>query len=257
MRGPALSYRRKRRLLIVVVLAALAGAVTGAIVLIPNRNGAPSTPDLQQTLAAPTSTTARAQRTLRPADISPRDRHDMLKTLSLFISTAVTRHHPERSWQVVHPILREGLTRKQWSSGNIPVVPYPANGVDLITFVTYRGNEAMIEVLLEPAHGSTLVRKTFQAELRRLPTRRWAVSSWVPEGVSESQIRANAAGESKAVVAEAAHPQHLSGGWIWIPIGLIVGGLISAPLGLFVFGRVSNRRAEAQFRASSGRGSSR
>src|SRR5206468_8464478 len=142
--------------------------------------------------------------------------------IGLFVSSSVARHHPERSWPIVHQALREGLTKHQWSTGEIPVVPYPAAGVDLIKVESYTEQKALIEIFLEPARGSHLVRKTFQIELRHMASspHRWLVSSWVPEGVSESQIDLNARATTPAsVVAEASNPPRVSSKWIFVVLG--------------------------------------
>jgi len=161
------------------------------------------------------------------------------------VSTSVSRHHPERSWSIVGPDLREGMTRKQWSSGNIPVVPYPAAGVNLLRLESMEDQTALVEVVLEPPRNSHLVRKTFQIELHRLPSssRRWLVSSWVPEGVSESQ-RVVDASKEPAVVS---HREHLSSAWLLAVLGLLVGGLILFPAGLLFRESYQYRRAKADF----------
>jgi hypothetical protein len=130
----------------------------------------------------------------------------------------------------VHPILREGMTKRQWSTGNIPVVPYPVVGVDFIKLESVVRQTALVEIVLEPKPGSHLVRKTFQIELRRLssPQHRWAVSSWVPEGVSLSQMTLNAH-TSPAVVAAAYHAQHISTVWIIVLLAVLISGLILLP----------------------------
>src|SRR5436190_11968606 len=44
-----------------------------------------------------------------------------------FIETAVLRKHLDESFGLVAPVLRQNFTLKRWESGNIPVVPYPAD----------------------------------------------------------------------------------------------------------------------------------
>lgn len=244
-----LSHRWRRRLRGLTVVAVVAGGLATAVVLIP-RGG---THDEQTGPVAAPADTAPAQapppKEARFRKVGAADRHLIISALSLFISTSVARHHPERSFAVVHPLLREGMTRAEWRTGNIPVVPYPAAGVDLITFQAFTGRRALVEVLLEPVRGSNLVRKTFEAELRLEPAHRWAVSSWVPEGVSESQYAKNASTESAAVVAAAAHPRHLSTKWIFVPLGALLAGLLLTPAVVFVAQAIANRRAELEHAA--------
>jgi hypothetical protein len=44
-----------------------------------------------------------------------------------FLTTAVTRKHLASSYGLATPTLRQGLSEKQWLTGNIPVPYYPAN----------------------------------------------------------------------------------------------------------------------------------
>ena len=172
-----LSYRWRRRAVFVAVLGGVVGGVAAAVILLP-------TAEKTDTQARPSSGHAAAgaaAQPKRPAREPPNRRptaseqKQILATISLFISTSVARHHPERSFEIVDPGLREGMTKKEWSRGTIPVVPFPAAGVDLIQFQQFRGDIALIEVLLEPAKGSGLVRKTFQIQLHRSPLQKWLV----------------------------------------------------------------------------------
>ena len=47
-----------------------------------------------------------------------------------FVQTAVARENLEEAWELVGPNLRGGLTRKEWISGDNPVVPYPIDQLD-------------------------------------------------------------------------------------------------------------------------------
>ena len=53
-------------------------------------------------------------------------RREVGRVLRRFILTAVNRQDVGSSWDVSAPSLREGFSRKQWESGDLPVVPYPA-----------------------------------------------------------------------------------------------------------------------------------
>lgn len=169
-------------------------------------------------------------------------------TIALFVSTSVMRHHPERSWAIVHPVARQGLTKRQWSTGNIPIVPFPAAGVDLFTLQSAADRTVLAELLLEPSRKSNLVRKTFQIELRRAPRalHGWLISAWVPEGVSESQIQRDA--RSEPVVAS--HVQHLSGAWLVVLVAVLCGGLVLIPMALVVRETYLFHRANAAFHRS-------
>ena len=245
MRGWRLSYRWRRRAILLAVIGVMAGGIATAVILLPTgeRTDGNSRPDTAPGGAAAAARTVREPPSRRP---SPAERKAMLSTVSLFISTAVARHHPERAYDVVDSSLREGMTRKQWSTGLIPVVPFPAAGVDLVQFIRFRGDSALIEVFLEPARGSHLVRKTFQIELRLSSAGKWLVSSWVPEGVSQSQIDLNRP-ESPDVIAKAANPPRLSTRWIYLPLGILILGLVLTPLAIFGRHAYAHRRARKRY----------
>ena len=62
----------------------------------------------------------------KAAPFTKQDRQAVHQVLRKFVLTAVDRQDVGSSWQISAPSLREGFTRKQWSHGNLPVVPYPA-----------------------------------------------------------------------------------------------------------------------------------
>jgi hypothetical protein len=247
VRGGQLSYRRRRRLLRLAALCALAVGVTAAIVLLPRGEKL-----VRKPTSPPSAEETRPSTPPRQTHLSRAEKQRLVSTVSLFISSSVARHHPERSWAIVHPLLREGLTKREWSTGNIPVVPYPAVGVALIKLNSVVGSTAQVEILLEPKSNAHLARKTFLIELRRLPKapHRWAVSSWVPEGVSTSQMAMDTPTPPPAVVAKAFHAQHLSTLWIFAPVGLFIFALIGLPACLFMLDAHRFNRAKAEFLAS-------
>jgi hypothetical protein len=246
VRGGQLSYRRRRQVLGLSAVCAVSGGIATAIVLLPTGeklHREPSRPlSAEQSRPSPQPHETR---------LSAAERDRLVSSVSLFVTASVARRHPERSWAIVHPLLREGMTKRQWSTGNIPVVPYPAIGVVLLKRDSVVGRTALYEVVLEPEPKAHLVRKTFLIELRRLPRppHRWAVSSWVPEGVSGSQMALDAAARP-AVAARAYHARHLSTLWIFVPVGALFVGLILLPAGMFTLEAYRFSRAKAEFRAS-------
>src|SRR3954471_18074582 len=76
--------------------------------------------------AAPSASAATHHPTL-PAG----ERKAIQRTLEGFVLTAVARHHELRSWSLVTPHMRAGLTRADWAAGTPPVSPYPAEGSGL------------------------------------------------------------------------------------------------------------------------------
>lgn len=109
-----------------------------------------------------------------------------------FILTAVARRNLAESYDLVGPQLRQGMTRAQWMTGAIPVVPYPVNLVKLTPMkvdLSYR-DHALVEVALIPRDGAMLggakvKPQLFFLELRvygKGKNRHWLVTDWVPRG---------------------------------------------------------------------------
>jgi hypothetical protein len=107
------------------------------------------------------------------------------RVAGLFILTAVARKNLDQAWEITHPTLRQGLTRKQWLTGNIPVQPYPVDQLETAPLAideSYR-NSAVLEVALLPRRGSKIKPQTFFIGLKAVgkgKQRRWLVDYWAP-----------------------------------------------------------------------------
>jgi hypothetical protein len=100
-----------------------------------------------------------------------------------FILTAVARQNLAESYDLAHPELRNGFTRAQWKTGNIPVIPFPASDLDFASFkVEYSfANEVVLKVLLVPA-GTNVTPASFFIGLKRVGGKDgpWRVYYWAP-----------------------------------------------------------------------------
>ena len=103
-----------------------------------------------------------------------------------FIKSAVERRNLDAAYTIVHPDLKGALTRKQWDTGNIPVVTYPARNADTAAFVvdySYK-TSALLEVDLVARRGQDMrPHLLFFIGLKRAggtPTGRWLVNYWQP-----------------------------------------------------------------------------
>lgn len=100
-----------------------------------------------------------------------------------FIKTAVARKSLAASYDLVSPELRQGMTRKQWETGNIPVVYYPSGNLELATFKVDRSyaNEVVWEVFMVPKPGSGTDPARFYIGLKRADAKApWKVFYWAP-----------------------------------------------------------------------------
>jgi hypothetical protein len=239
------SPRRRRRLLwAVAVLGVLGGALALALVF-PNTgddSGAGSPAGKAEAPPEPPEEPEPATVQLTPAA-----RAAALKTAGDFIKTAVLRQRVDASWQLTAPSLRAGYTRKQWRTGDIPVVPYPVRSLASARWRvnhSYR-DDVGLDVLLLPKRGSGLRPATFAIDLRAVGSARrkhWLVESWTPVGVPPPSL---SPGQRRA--AQAAGPEPLGAVWLLVPVaGLLL--LLLIPCTVLLKGWRANRRAERAYR---------
>ena len=103
------------------------------------------------------------------------------RTAGEFILTAVVRKNLGRSWELTHPELRQGLTRKEWLTGNIPVQFYPAEAIDKASFKIDESHktDAVLEVALIPKQGAGVKPQIFFIGLKK-NAGHWQVNYWAP-----------------------------------------------------------------------------
>lgn len=110
---------------------------------------------------------------------------DAKATAKRWILGAVTRRDLAGTFDLTHPDIRGSMSRAQWASGNIPVIPYPADTVfDDRWRVDYSyEDEALLEVGLVPGEGESQRALTFYIGLKKVGTgadAHWVVNYWSP-----------------------------------------------------------------------------
>lgn len=211
------------------------------------------------------------------APFTAQRRREVGRVLRQFILTAVDRQDVGRSWNVSAPSLREGFSRKQWQSGDLPVVPYPAIDKGLNTgYVEYSYADAVgMEVYLFPKPGSGYSQLTADVELVKGKDGKWLVDYWMPKkfhgppSLAKTKAKAGtkikakaspvhrAAGKRSAAppaTAASAPSEPTKAGRVWwiVPIALL-SLIVLLPLGFGVGAWVRNRRAQREYLRSSGR----
>jgi hypothetical protein len=103
------------------------------------------------------------------------------KVAGEFILTTVTRKDLARGWEITHPSLREGMTRQEWLSGNIPIVPYPVSSTDSAPMSVEESfaDHAIMRVALSPEKGATVKPQLFFIGVRKFHGQ-WRVDYWGP-----------------------------------------------------------------------------
>lgn len=103
-----------------------------------------------------------------------------------FIKTAVMRKNLSAAYDMVNVDLKGRLTRHEWVTGDIPVVPYEARNADTAAFVVDYSYEtaALLEVdLVARPNTETRPHLLFFVGLKRQggkKTGRWLVDYWQP-----------------------------------------------------------------------------
>jgi hypothetical protein len=94
------------------------------------------------------------------------------------------RQNVASSYNLVHVDLKGRLTKKQWATGNIPVVDYPAANADRARFkIDYSyATSALMEIdLIAKPHSGVRPELLFFIGLKRAtPTSKWLVNYWEP-----------------------------------------------------------------------------
>jgi hypothetical protein len=242
VKGLLASPRRRRRLTWLALVLAL--GITAAILGIffpntsPTRHSAPFTKEPVQTVAP------------LPKEVrfTPEERKEVDAVAGRFIATAVFRNHVDDSYDLVMPEFHQGLTRKQWGTGNIPVMPFPQEQLAVMRWkldYSYR-DRIGLRVALMPKHTATIGGVVYAIELRNVGTperRRWLVSYWFPAsgGILSNRQRAAQAGPAQVV------KPRLGAGWIFVPIGGLIALIVLVPATLALRGWLSRRRVDRTY----------
>ena len=110
-----------------------------------------------------------------------------------FLNTAVDRDGSEAAarrklnaaWKISGPNIRGGLTKREWLTGNIPVVPYDVSSVERapVRLDWSYANEASFAVMLLPKDGSPEKPQTFFITVKKFgkgANARWMVDYFAP-----------------------------------------------------------------------------
>jgi hypothetical protein len=189
-----------------------------------------------------------------PPHLAASDRAAVNKTLDIFVNHAVKRHNPAAVYDVLTPTMKAGMSRQQWSHGDIPVYPYPAAGTKFHGWtIQYRTrDELALELILSPTakHQGKLGQILFHVYLH--PGHgKWLVDSFMPgatfapigkpgvvQAARDFQANPSANTYNRADKVKAVNPPHVSAKFVVVPFAVILLVL----LGLAVRGIAENIR---------------
>jgi len=213
---------------------------------------------------SPTGTGGTAYVEPKPAPFTAADQRAVRPVLKEFIRTAVAGEDVPRSWDLVAPSLKEGFARRQWTRGDIPVVPYPAahKGLGTWSFVEYSYKDTVaLEVFLFPKPRSGYSALTADVELVKAKDGRWLVDYWMPRRFHGPPAlaaqktkkagkgkRAGAKPKGRVRTAEPfVPPQGRARGLWWaVPLGLL-SLIVLVPVLITLFFWYQNRRAQREY----------
>jgi hypothetical protein len=168
------SPRFQRRLLVGAFVVLVAGIVAFAA----TRLGGDSSKDAVPAQTSPVKDVSKVPKQVK---LDPKAQ----AVAKLFVQTAVARKDLARAYRLAGPDIRQGQSLKEWLTGNIAVVPYPLDQLDIAPMkVDYSyPNEALVEVALLPKKGAKVKAQLFYMTLERVGNpKHWVVNSWVPKG---------------------------------------------------------------------------
>ena len=145
-------------------------------------------------------------------------------TVAAFVVTAVLRKKVEQSWDLVTPAFRAGLTRAQWRSGDIPVVPYTDGRLRQVRMQPLYSYENTLGFNVGFIPESKDAGPTaFMVELRatgQTTPRTWRIDAWVPSLTVQNLRDGQRAGATAAPTVREVESA-LSPMWLIVPATLL------------------------------------
>ena len=187
----------------------------------------------------------------RATPLSKADRSSSQKVVDAFVTTAVLRRHLAQSYDLVTPEMRQGMSRTEWTTEDLPIVPFPARDFVLAkSKLSYsHGNVARYDVAMLARPQGQTPSGLFSIELHALSRgghRRWLVDYWQPlgGGISTPPIpRANPL-DLRNRADDTTQP--LGTSWVFVPVA-VLSLIVLLPLALGVRGWVRNRRIDRAY----------
>lgn len=257
MQGFLASPRRRRQVARLSLAFVAAASAVGIVLWNPGR------PEpLKEEALTPAGPEA-APEPAKPFRVTPEIRRQVGTTIEQFVSTAVVRRNLDEAWRLASPAMREGVSRRDWRRGDLPVLPYPAKAIRHVDWrITYaEGRTIGVDVMLLPKAGSGERTIVYAVELtgqEARANRRWLVDSWIPAATLGGPATAGGqsggqGGSGEREEAADAEPQlafddaRLSTWWFLVP-GFFLALLLLTPLVLAIRSAIARRRADRHYR---------
>jgi len=182
--------------------------------------------------------------------LSGADSESVRQVAALFIDTAVLRRRIDDSWEITTQRLRQGLTRTEWDSGNIPVTPFDADAVAEIKYdLDWSGADLVyLNIAIVPKPTSNVDGQAFDIGLQRQgepAEHKWLVDYWVPTGTGVAIAGPRARAAAREAIRQPS--SRIPAAWIFLPIGLLVVLVFGLPVAIFGRQRLRSRRALREY----------
>jgi hypothetical protein len=228
-------------------IALVIGAVVGVLAL-PKDNGKRYNLEPTGTEAAQT-----VQNVVKQVRLTRAERRAVNSTLVAFVRSGVTRDDPEAAWELATPAMRSAVSRKEWNSGELPVLPFPAKIEDNPTWnvLTSYPGDVTIDLLLQPRAGAKRGPIAFAVELKKAKAR-WLVDSMIPEQGFAPSGGGNDKGTKSAGGEEPAPATRGGNNWLYIVPGSLLALIVILPMFVLLNNWRKHRAIERRYRAERG-----
>jgi hypothetical protein len=185
-----------------------------------------------------------------PLPVTAKTRREIDITVHRFVASAVVRRNLGAAWELASPEMREGVSRREWDRGDLPVVPYPADAIANVHWeLGYVDRDAvLVDVMIQPRKASGERVQLYSAQLSRDDGGdRWLVDSWIPAATLGTSAPQQTRERPAVVPTLAFDDARLSAWWFLVP-AFFLALLVLTPLVLFVRSVRTRRRAERAYR---------
>jgi hypothetical protein len=183
-------------------------------------------------------------------NVSPADHAAISTLLDRFVVAGIARHAPASAYDLSTAALHEGMTRKEWATGNIPVYPYSPRWTHFPWTVSgIVGRTVRVSLLLQPSSKKNGA-LAFNVDVVKRGGR-WLVdaiepvAAFTPAG-QPARISANRDFQAGAAVGTGKSGR-ISTTWLAVPGVLVVALALVVPAAIIVRNRRRVRRIEAEF----------
>jgi hypothetical protein len=167
-------------------LAAVAAIVAALVLVVPNTGGRTNLAPDPNAPPADVVGTPKPHKTIPP---------DARRVAGAFVLTAAQRQHLDQAWPLAGPDVRQGMTYKEWLTGDIAVAPV-FGGIESAPMSIEQATDdrAVLQILVKPADHSAKP-GIFTMRLDRIGTgkaRHWVVNEfqqWVGQVIKTDPTR--------------------------------------------------------------------